>query len=101
MVTTLRDVKLIHKRWVRWVHTLLNVKSPRLYPNIAEGLDQWPENMPREVSPTMQELTDAIRSLTNGKKAVEPDGVSIELFKITLNGDPALRRKLLDIVIYI
>ena len=46
----------------------------------------------------MQELTDAIRSLANGK-AVGPDGVSIGFFKITLNGDPALRRKLLDIVV--
>ena len=56
--------------------------------------------MPLEVQPTMQELTDAIRSLANGK-AVGPDGVSVELFKITLNGDPALRRRLLDIVIRI
>ena len=48
----------------------------------------------------MQELTDAIRSLVNGK-AVGPDRVSVELFKITLNGDPALRRRLLDIVIRI
>ena len=48
----------------------------------------------------MQELTDAIRSLANGK-AVGPDGVSVELFKINLNGDPALRRRLLDIVVRI
>ena len=48
----------------------------------------------------MQELADAIRSLANGK-AVAPDGVSIELFKITLNGDPVLRRRLLDIVVRI
>ena len=48
----------------------------------------------------MQELTDAIRSLAN-EKAVGPDGVSVELFKITLNGDPALRRRLLDIVVRI
>ena len=46
----------------------------------------------------MQELTDAISSLAN-EKAVGPDGVSVELFKITLNGDPALRRRLLDIVV--
>ena len=96
----LRDVELIRERWVRWFHTLLNVKSPRLDPNIAEGLDQLPENMPLEVQPTMQELTDAIRSLANGK-AVGPDGVSVELFKITLNDDPALRRRLLDIVVRI
>ena len=48
----------------------------------------------------MQELTDAIRSLANGK-AVGSDGVSVELFKMSLKGDPALRRKLLDIVVRI
>ena len=46
----------------------------------------------------MRELTDAIRSLGNGK-AVGPDGVPVELFKIALNGDPALRQRLLDIVV--
>ena len=53
--------------------------------------------MPLGVQPTRQELTNAIRSLANGK-AIGPDGVSVELFKITLNGDPALHRRLLDIV---
>ena len=53
--------------------------------------------MPLGVQFTMQERTDAKRSLANGK-AVGPDGVSIGLFNITLNGDPALRRRLLDIV---
>ena len=48
----------------------------------------------------MQELTDAIRSFANGK-AVGPDGASVELFKIPLNGDSALRRRLLDIVVRI
>ena len=96
----LRDVELIRERWVRWFHTLLNAKSPRLDPNIAEGLDQWPENMPLGVQPTMQELTDAIRSLAN-LKAVGPDGVSVELFKITLNGNTALRLRQLDIVVRI
>ena len=86
----------MREEWVRWFHTLLNAKLPRLDPNIAEGLDQWLENMPLGVQPTMQELTDAIRSLANGN-AVGPDGVSVDLFKITLNGDPALRRRLLDI----
>ena len=94
----LRDVELIRVRRVRLFHTLLNAKSPRLDPSIAEGLDQWPENMPLGVQPTMQVLTDAIRSLAN-KKTVGPDGVSVELFKITLNGNPALRRSLLDIVV--
>ena len=48
----------------------------------------------------MQELTDAIHSLANGK-LVGPDGVAVELFKVTLHGDPALRRRLLDIVVCI
>ena len=48
----------------------------------------------------MQELTDAFRSLVNGK-AVGPNGVSVEPFKITLNSDPALRRRLIDIVVRI
>ena len=94
----LRDVELIRERWVPWFHTLLNAKSSRLDSNIAEGLDQWPENMPLRVQPTMQELIDAIRSLANGK-TVEPDGVSVDLFKIALNGDPALHWRLLDIVV--
>ena len=38
--------------------------------------------------------------LENGK-AVGPDGVFVGLFKITLNGDPALRLRLLDIVVRI
>ena len=96
----LRDVQLIRERWVRWFHTLLNSKSSRLDPNIAEGLHQWPEDMPLGVQPTMQELTGGIRSLAKGK-AVGPDGVSVELFKITLNDNPALRRRLLDIVVCI
>ena len=48
----------------------------------------------------MQELTDAIRSLANGK-AVGADGVSIELFEMSFNGDPALRWRLRDIVVRI
>ena len=95
-----RDVELICERWVRWFHTLLNAKLPRIDPNIAEGLHQWPDNMPLGVQPAMLELTGAIRSLANGK-VVGPDGVSVELFKITVNGDPALRRRLLDIVVCI
>ena len=96
----LRDVELMRERWVWSFHNLLNAKSPRLDPNIAEGFDQWPENTPPRVQPTMQELTDAIRSFAYGR-AVGPDGVSFELYKITLNDDPALRRRLLDIVVCI
>ena len=94
----MRDAERIRERWVRWFHTLLNAKSRRLDANIDEGLDQGPENTSLGVQLTIQDLTYAIRSLAN-EKAVGPDGVSVELFKITLNGDPALRRRLLFYVL--
>ena len=68
--------------------------------SMETDLDQWPENMSLGVQPTMQELTRAIRSLANGK-AVSSDGASYELFKTILNGDLALRQRLLDIVVRI
>ena len=49
----LRDVERIRERWVRWFHTLLNAKSPKLDPNIAEGLYQWLEHTPLRVQPTV------------------------------------------------
>ena len=94
----LRDVELIRERWVRWFHTLQNTKSPNLDPNIAEGLEQWPETTTLGNQPTMQKLMDAIHSLANGK-AVRPDRVPVELFKVALNGDPALRQRLLEVVV--
>ena len=48
----------------------------------------------------MQERAGAIRSLAYGK-AVRTGGISIELSKITLDGDPALRQRLPDIVVFI
>ena len=42
----LRDVELIRERWVRWLYTLVNTKSPKLGLNIGESLGQWPEDMP-------------------------------------------------------
>ena len=62
--------------------------------------DKWPDNMPLAVQPTMKELTGVILSLADGK-AVGPDKASVDLFKITLNGDPALRRRLLDTAVCI
>lgn len=46
----------------------------------------------------MQDLTDAIRYLAKGK-GVGYDEILVELFKVTHNGDLALRPRLLDIVI--
>ena len=58
----LRDVELIRERWVRWFHTLLNAKSPRLDQNIAEDLDQWSENMPLRVRWRTERLSDRTES---------------------------------------
>ena len=66
--------------------------------NIAEGLQQWPENMSFRVQPTMQELISTIRSMANGK-GVGPDGVSVERFEVALSGDPAPRQRMLDLVV--
>ena len=44
----------------------------------------------------MNELTGAIHSLANGKTV---DGVFVEMFKITLNDDPVLCLRLLDVVV--
>ena len=38
----LTDVELIREQWVRLFHPLLNAKSPRLDPTIAEGLTTGP-----------------------------------------------------------
>ena len=99
-----RERRTLERRWThpRTMRPVVPYSLQRQItdPRIAEGLDQWPENMPRGVQPTMQELTGAIRSLVN-RNAVGPDGVTVELFKITLNGDPALRQRLLDIVVCI
>ena len=48
----------------------------------------------------MQELTDAIRLLANGK-TVGSDGTPVKLFRIILNIDSALRRKLLQTAVCI
>ena len=47
--------------------TLLNAKSPKLDPNIAEGLEQRPINTTLRIQLTVQELTGATHSIGNGK----------------------------------
>ena len=85
----LRNVELIRDSGGSTLST--TPSHPGLTQTSQKAFDQWPENMPPGVQPTMQELTDAIHSLANGK-AVGPDGVYAELLKIILNGDLALRR---------
>ena len=43
------DVELICDLCARWSQTFINAKSPKLDPNVTEGLDQSPEKMPQGV----------------------------------------------------
>ena len=67
-----------------------------------KSLNQWPENTPLGVQPATPGA-DRRHPLFSERKGclVGPDQVSVKLFKITFNGDPALRWRLLDIVICI
>ena len=70
---------------------------------VTEALDQWTETMPLRV-PAHDATADKRTKrhlLVGRRKGCRPDGVSAELLKITLNGNPALRRRLLDIVVRI
>lgn len=53
----LKDTEFIRERWIGCFRNLLNIKSPKLDPNIAEDLDQGPENSTLGVQPVMEELT--------------------------------------------
>ena len=65
MIQRLRHVKCIREIYEPGGSTLSSTSSPQ--GNIAEGLDQWPENMTLEVQHTMQGLTDTIFSLATSE----------------------------------
>ena len=77
----LRDNALIRERWVRWLHKLLNTKSPILDPSNVDELKQWPPCRPLHDVPSTYEVEEAIRALAN-RKAVGPDGLPAELLKV-------------------
>ena len=66
MIQRLRHVKCIREIYEPGGFTLSSTSSPQ--GNIAEGLDQWPENMTLEVQHTMQGLTDTIFSLATSER---------------------------------
>ena len=93
----LRDPGLVLGRWARFFGTLLNSKSDKLRLNIIKGLPQWPITHDLGVEPTENELIGALRSMANAK-AVGPDELPVELFKLGINHDPTVLREFHQVI---
>ena len=61
----LREKGLIRDRWVQWVSTLHNTKSPALDPNIVEELKVLPPCTPLDNLPSMFEVGEPIKRMPN------------------------------------
>ena len=85
----LRNPGSVFERWARLVGTLLNVKSDKLRLHTIEGLPQWPVKDALGVELTENEVISALRSMTNAK-AMGPNELVVELFKLMLNHDPSV-----------
>ena len=77
--TLLRDKVRIRERWARFCQNLLNTKSLKLDPTII--LPPRPPKLSLEDEPSMDEMTEALKGMSNWK-AVGPDGLPVELLKI-------------------
>ena len=82
----LRDKGRIRKRWVRFFRSLLNAKSDMLDPDIPKRLPQHPGASALGIEPTEEEITTAIKAMSN-VKAVGPDGLPAELLKLGVQQD--------------
>ena len=82
----LRDKGCIRKRWVRFFHSLLNVKFDMLDPDIPKSIPQHLVASALGIEPTEEEVATALKAMTNGK-AVGPDGLPAELLTLGLQQD--------------
>ena len=83
----LRDKGCIRERRVRLLRSLLNAKkSNKIDPYIPKRLPQHPVASALGIEPTEEEITTAIKAMSNAK-AVWPDGLSAELLKLELQQD--------------
>ena len=89
----LRDKGCIFERWVRFFRSLLKVKPDMLDPNIPKRLPQQPVTSALRTKPTDKEVATAMKAMKNAK-AVEPDGLSVELLKLGLQQDRAVLMEL-------
>ena len=86
---------LICDRWVRWLSSSLNTKSPTLNPDIVEELNVCPPCTPLHDLPPIFEVGETIKSMSN-RKAFGPDELSSILLKLALDGDRDRNRRILE-----
>ena len=86
----LGDMGLIRNRWVQWLSTSLNTKSPALDPNIVEELKVWPPRTPLDDLPSIFEVEETIKSISN-RKAVGPHEL-----KLAIDEDRDGNRRILE-----
>ena len=77
---------LIHDRWVQWLSTLINTKSPALDLNIVEERKVWPPCIRLDDLPSIFEMKETIKSLSN-REGVRSDELPAELLKLILDED--------------
>ena len=82
----LRDMGLIHDRWVQWFSSLVNKKSRALLPNNVEELKVWPPSTLLDNLPSIFGVGETIKKMSN-RTAVGPDEFPTELPKLALDGD--------------
>ena len=82
----LRDKRRVRERLVLLFRSLLNSKSDMLDPDIPKRLPQQPIASALGMEPTEEEITTAMKTMTN-VKAVGPDGLPAELPKLGLQQD--------------
>ena len=79
-----RDKGLIRDRWVQWLSTLLNAKSPALDRNIVEELKVRPPCTPLDDLPSMFDVEEPIKRMSN-RKAVGPNEPPAKLLEFICN----------------
>ena len=84
-------------RWVQWFSSSLNTSSPALEPNIVEELKMWAPCTPLSMQ-YLQSLRwrGTITSMSN-RKAVGPEELPAELFKLASDGDQEGNRRILPV----
>ena len=85
---------------MQFFHSLLNAKSDILDPDIPKRLPQQPVVSVLGIEPTEEEIATAMKAMANAK-AVETDGLPVELLKFGLQQAQTIRLELHRLTILI